>query len=310
MVYPNTNAMFGIEDVRAHDPMANGRYMGFLRPHRGLQIGTGELSPLVRERERVGARLSSTCVTCCRTRTTRCRTPSTGSSIHDGHRRQDLREPALPAAVLRRAQRGHRVPRREFIRQLREHERLGEHRAARRAEARDRSRSTTTSSTRAPTNAPLAVAQISSAEPTSYRMHVSAPRWSLVVSSIPWWPGWKVVRNGEARRSRSASTAPSSASPCRPARRTCGCTTRHGRGGWGVLAWRRWRWLVLGECRWRGRARSRDVTRRARIHRVLCASDVRVIRHGEAARIATAAGEVRHEAREAPRHPRTRDERR
>ncbi|HEX6084293.1 MAG TPA: YfhO family protein, partial [Thermoanaerobaculia bacterium] len=24
----------------------------------------------------------------------------------------------------------------------------------------------------------------------------TAPRWSLVVSSIPMWPGWKVERNG------------------------------------------------------------------------------------------------------------------
>jgi hypothetical protein len=48
-----------------------------------------------------------------------------------------------------------------------------------------------------PEDAPLAVARITSADPTSYRMHVSAPRWSLVVSSIPWWPGWKVTRNGK-----------------------------------------------------------------------------------------------------------------
>jgi hypothetical protein len=30
-LYPNTNAMFGFEDARVHDPMAYGRYLGFLR---------------------------------------------------------------------------------------------------------------------------------------------------------------------------------------------------------------------------------------------------------------------------------------
>src|SRR5207247_5634042 len=29
--FPNLPAIFGLEDVRAHDPMANGRYMGTLR---------------------------------------------------------------------------------------------------------------------------------------------------------------------------------------------------------------------------------------------------------------------------------------
>ena len=48
-----------------------------------------------------------------------------------------------------------------------------------------------------PADSPMAEAQIISATPTDYRLRVSAPRYSLVVSSIPWWPGWKVTRNGE-----------------------------------------------------------------------------------------------------------------
>jgi hypothetical protein len=45
-------------------------------------------------------------------------------------------------------------------------------------------------------DAPIAVAEIRDAKLADYRIHVRAPRWSLVVSSIPWWPGWKVERNG------------------------------------------------------------------------------------------------------------------
>jgi hypothetical protein len=49
-----------------------------------------------------------------------------------------------------------------------------------------------------PDSAPPAVARIVTADPSSYRLSVSAPRWSLIVSSVPWWPGWKVVRNGQS----------------------------------------------------------------------------------------------------------------
>jgi uncharacterized membrane protein YfhO len=31
-----------------------------------------------------------------------------------------------------------------------------------------------------------------------FRMNIVAPRYSFVVSSIPWWPGWKIERNGRA----------------------------------------------------------------------------------------------------------------
>jgi hypothetical protein len=47
-----------------------------------------------------------------------------------------------------------------------------------------------------PLSAPLATTEIIEAKPTFYRLHVKAPRYSLVVSSIAWWPGWKVERNG------------------------------------------------------------------------------------------------------------------
>ncbi|MEO8382345.1 MAG: YfhO family protein [Acidobacteriota bacterium] len=47
-----------------------------------------------------------------------------------------------------------------------------------------------------PANAPAASTRIVAFTPTDYHLHVQAPRWTLVVSSIPWWPGWKVERNG------------------------------------------------------------------------------------------------------------------
>ena len=49
-----------------------------------------------------------------------------------------------------------------------------------------------------PIHSPLAKARVVSASPTDYRIHVTAPRYSLVASSVPRWPGWKVERNGQS----------------------------------------------------------------------------------------------------------------
>jgi hypothetical protein len=47
-----------------------------------------------------------------------------------------------------------------------------------------------------PAGSPIAKATLLESDSSDYRMHVTAPRWSLVVSSVPWYPGWKVARNG------------------------------------------------------------------------------------------------------------------
>jgi len=47
-----------------------------------------------------------------------------------------------------------------------------------------------------PANAPMAKVEILSASDTDYRMRVDAPRYTLIASSIPFWPGWKATQNG------------------------------------------------------------------------------------------------------------------
>jgi hypothetical protein len=48
-----------------------------------------------------------------------------------------------------------------------------------------------------PEDSPLATAKIIEASGSDYLLLTHAPRWSLVVSSIPMWPGWKVERDGK-----------------------------------------------------------------------------------------------------------------
>jgi uncharacterized membrane protein YfhO len=38
--------------------------------------------------------------------------------------------------------------------------------------------------------------QITDASDTNFRLHIRSPRHALIVSSQPWWPGWRVFANG------------------------------------------------------------------------------------------------------------------
>jgi hypothetical protein len=48
-----------------------------------------------------------------------------------------------------------------------------------------------------PEDSPMATAKIVETTPSSYHLVTNAPRWSLVVSSVPLWPGWKLERDGK-----------------------------------------------------------------------------------------------------------------
>lgn len=46
-------------------------------------------------------------------------------------------------------------------------------------------------------DSPEARVKIVESSAREYRLTTTAPRYTLVASSIPWWPGWKVERNGK-----------------------------------------------------------------------------------------------------------------
>src|SRR5207244_4185951 len=50
-----------------------------------------------------------------------------------------------------------------------------------------------------PMSAPEPTVRIVEAQPTSFRLKIHAPRHALIVSSQPWWPGWRVTLNGRRR---------------------------------------------------------------------------------------------------------------
>jgi hypothetical protein len=58
-----------------------------------------------------------------------------------------------------------------------------------------------------PPGSPAATVRITSAKPTDFRMQVSAPRYTMIASSMPFWPGWKVTANGRTLRNNEINGA-------------------------------------------------------------------------------------------------------
>ena len=195
VLYPNANAMFGFEEVRAHDPMAFDRYMGFMVMTTELQTGPDHYHPWFEKIE--------------------------SSALDYLNARYLMVDPYLPAPDAERWKKvyegidgkiyenQHVLPRffavrnvilvfrdHEFYQKLREHTDWANTALLERLDLEAPQQDADFFKPRAP-DAPVAVARITEADPTSYRITTTAPRWSLIVSSIPAWPGWKVVRDGK-----------------------------------------------------------------------------------------------------------------
>ena len=191
MLFPNSNALYGIEDIRAHDPMANQRYLHFL-----------ELTAKYNPKE-YAAML-----------------PNANASVFDFlNVRYVLDNPRLEkdperyrvvydGADGRIFENRHVLPRfypvrnvllefndAEFTRKLIANQEWGQTALIEDLDVEAPQMRDDFFKPRPP-NAPLATSKIVEGSPTRYRIRVDAPRWTLVVSSIPWWPGWQVTRNG------------------------------------------------------------------------------------------------------------------
>jgi len=189
-LFPNTSAVYGYEDVRAHDPMVNGRYVGLLRVITNYDT-SAYFAPWVGWEKRFIDFLNVRYIV----------TPADGELppryrlVYNGFDGRIFENPdALPRFY---AVRNVVI---EFndaamIRRLGELE--GWSHTALLDELKVESRQMHDDFFRPRRDdAPVATAEILEASPTRYRLHVKAPRYSLVASSVPWWPGWKVERNG------------------------------------------------------------------------------------------------------------------
>jgi hypothetical protein len=195
MLFQNAPAVFGLEDIRVHDPMASHRYLEFLattskydpaeyfgmwndntnRVLDFLNVRYLATDPSVTLDEQAG-------------RWTR---------IYDGadgriYENRDVlpRFFAVRNVLLDYSKDG-------FTRKLGEMNDKWSHTAMLDSlEVKNRRITDDFFAPRAP-DAPLATVTVTGFTPTDYRLRAAAPRYTLVASSIPWWPGWRVEINGK-----------------------------------------------------------------------------------------------------------------
>jgi uncharacterized membrane protein YfhO len=188
--FPNSSAVYGYEDIRAHDPMANGRYIDFL----SLVINYDAANYFADWNEWEKRVLDFLNVKYVLT-TWRGVLPPRYRMVYDGPDGRIFENPdVLPRfypirnvilefrdeifdAELKRTEDWANTAFLDKL-TLEEEQQRGDFFSSR------------------PKDAPIATVKILEATPTHYRLHVKAPRYSLVASSVPWWPGWKVKRNG------------------------------------------------------------------------------------------------------------------
>ena len=191
--FPNTSAMYGLEDIRSHDPMANGRYLGLLRVLTNYEThdyfakwenSETKMLDLLNVKYLVAPPLANL--------------PEERWALvyHGRDGRVFENRDVLPRfftvdnVVLD-------FRRNEFVRRLMEQRDWPITAILDKLEVENDQMRTDFLQPR-PANSPRASMQLTEAGATTYRMKVTAPRYTLVVSSVPWWPGWKVTRNGES----------------------------------------------------------------------------------------------------------------
>jgi hypothetical protein len=190
--FPNANAIYGVEDIRAHDPMANGRYLGFLRvvskydPDDYFAKWNDPDTPVVNF---LNVRYVITDRRYSMADTQRYREIYSGK---DGkiYENRDVLPRFFPVRNVVLQFKGD-----EFVRTLMAHRDWHLTGVVKILPVNGDKMRRDLLAPRPP-NAPESSLRITEAHMTDFRMHVSAPRWTLVVSSIAWWPGWRVTQNG------------------------------------------------------------------------------------------------------------------
>jgi len=194
MFFPNTPAVYGLEDIRAHDPMSNGRYLGLMRVQGAYDTADyfARWENLqTRMLDYLGVKYVVSTPEAKPEDVERYTTVYSGSDgkifeNHDAQQRFFVSENIV--LEFRKDQ---------YVHQLARHNDWA-HTAVLNRLPVDSDRMRTDLLAGRAESAPRASLKIAAATPTDYRMRVDAPRHVLVVSSIPFWPGWKVQANGKA----------------------------------------------------------------------------------------------------------------
>jgi len=191
--FSNTPAIFGLDDIRAHDPMANGRYLGMLRVAAGY-----DTSDYFAQWKNFDSRLLDYLNVCYVV--TNPKAPIADmqrySVVYDGrdgrifHNNDVLPRFFAPNNIALI------FDDELFARRIAHQEDFSDTVVLRRLPVENDQERTDLLAPRNP-NAPRATLRLTKASDTEYELIVEAPRYTVITSSLPFWPGWHIERNGE-----------------------------------------------------------------------------------------------------------------
>jgi uncharacterized membrane protein YfhO len=201
--FPNLAGIYGYEDIRAHDPMSNGRYLGVLRVHDNFEIWRyfakwNDLSSRTLDFLNVKYVLADVREKPKDTERYTIVYEGKDGKIFENH---DVLPRFYPVGgvVLE-------FKRDVFVKDVIEFNDFG-HAVLCAKLPVDSDQERTDLLGARPPGSPNATLRITSASPTDFRMQVSAPRYTMIASSTPFWPGWKVTRNGRTIRNNEINGA-------------------------------------------------------------------------------------------------------
>jgi len=188
--FPNLAAVYGFEDVRAHDPMVNGRYIGLLRTILHYD-SENYFAPWPEYEKRFIDYLNVRYVLT----TWRATLPERYHMLYDDRDGRIFENvDALPRFFpVRNVLMEFRDD--YFYDKLRTMEDWAVTAVLDKLDVENEQMRHDFFTPRA-ADAPMATARVVKESATEYKIHVNAPRYTLIVSSVPWWPGWKIERNG------------------------------------------------------------------------------------------------------------------
>jgi hypothetical protein len=191
--FPNTPAVFGFQDIRAHDPMANGRYLGTLRVVAGY-----DTSDYFAQWKDFDTRLLDFLNVCyvVTPPDAKMKDVERYATVYEGRDGRIFRNndalprffaPDIVILEFKGDNYTHKLAaQRDFsntaiVKQL--------------PVENDRERNDLLAPR--PPGAPKAKVVLTKATDTDYELTVDTPRYTMIVSSLPWWPGWHATLNGE-----------------------------------------------------------------------------------------------------------------
>jgi uncharacterized membrane protein len=191
-LFPNTNAVFGLPDVRVHDPMASGRYIGFLR---NVTKGYNPGDYFAQWTDADTTMLDFLGVRYVLTLPKAQLDPGRYKVVYDAKdgmlfENRQWRPRFFPMWAIYLDFKGD-----AFIHHLLNINDWSREAVLRRLPVENDQERQDLLAPR-PANAPMAKVEIVRASDTDYTLRIDAPRYTLITSSIPFWPGWKATQNG------------------------------------------------------------------------------------------------------------------